>query len=88
MNSSTGGDVNIRKTQITRDVQKGGSLFSTVLSLGTNFLPVITKKVMPGLYFYVIKRGRHKSFNTSCNSCSASAILRYAKYLLLPLLSI
>ena len=50
MNSGTGVDIKISKTQIRKAIQKGGRLWSTLFSLGTKALPFVTKaasKVAP-----------------------------------------
>ena len=47
-----GTDFKISKTQISHVVKKGGSLFSTLLSLGAKMLPMpttVAQKVLPGL---------------------------------------
>ena len=52
MNNSTGVDLKISKTQISHVVQEGGSLWSSLFSLGTKALPYATKavtKVAPAL---------------------------------------
>ena len=52
MNNSTGVDLKISKTQISHVVQEGGSLWSSLFSLGTKALPYATKavsKVVPAL---------------------------------------
>ena len=52
MNSGSGVDIKISKTQIRKAVQKGGSLWSTLLSLGAKALPYATKaasKAVPAL---------------------------------------
>ena len=52
MNNGTGVDLKISKTQISHLVQKGGSLWSSLFSLGTKALPYATKavtKVAPAL---------------------------------------
>ena len=52
MNNSTGVDLKISKTQISHVVQEGGSLWSSLFSLGTKALPYVTKavtKVAPAL---------------------------------------
>ena len=52
MNNSTGIDLKISKTQISHVVQEGGSLWSSLFSLGTKALPYATKavtKVAPAL---------------------------------------
>ena len=52
MNNSTGVDLKISKTQISHVVQKGGSLWSSLFSLGTKAPPYATKavtKVAPAL---------------------------------------
>ena len=52
MNNRTGVDLKISKTQISHVVQKGGSLWSSLFSLGTKALPYATKavtKVAPAL---------------------------------------
>ena len=45
MNNSTGVDLKISKTQISHVVQEGGSLWSSLFSLGTKALPYATKAV-------------------------------------------
>ena len=52
MNNSTGVDLKISKTQISHVVQEGGSLWSSLFSLGTKAFPYATKavsKVAPAL---------------------------------------
>ena len=52
MNNGTGVDLKISKTQISHLVQEGGSLWSSLLTLGTKVLPYATKavtKVAPAL---------------------------------------
>ena len=52
MNNGTGVDLKISKTQIRHLVQEGGSLWSSLLTLGTKALPYATKavsKVVPAL---------------------------------------
>ena len=52
MNEGVGVDLKISKTQISHVVQKGGSLWSSLFSLGTKALPYATKavtKVAPAL---------------------------------------
>ena len=52
MNNDTGADLKISKTQIRHVVQKGGSLWSSLLNLGMRALPVASKaasKLVPGL---------------------------------------
>ena len=52
MNNNTGVDLKISKTQISHVVQEGGSLWSSLFSLGTKALPYATKavsKVAPAL---------------------------------------
>ena len=52
MNNGTGVDLKISKTQISHLVQEGGSLWSSLLRLGTTALPYATKavtKVAPAL---------------------------------------
>ena len=52
MNNGTGVDLKISKTQIRHLVQEGGSLWSSLLTLGTKALPYATKavtKVAPAL---------------------------------------
>ena len=52
MNNDTGVDLKISKTQIRHVVQKGGSLWSSLLNLGAKALPYATKgmtKVVPAL---------------------------------------
>ena len=52
MNNSTGVDLKISKTQISHLVQKGGSLWSSLLTLGAKTLPYASKavtKVAPAL---------------------------------------
>ena len=52
MNDGTGVDLKISKTQISHLVQEGGSLWSSLLTLGTKALPYATKavtKVAPAL---------------------------------------
>ena len=52
MNNSTGIDLKISKTEISHVVQEGGSLWSSLFSLGTKALPYATKavtKVAPAL---------------------------------------
>ena len=52
MNKGTGVDLKISKTQISHLVQEGGSLWSSLFSLGTKALPYATKavtKVAPAL---------------------------------------
>ena len=52
MNNGTGVDLKISKTQINHLVQKGGSLWSSLFSLGAKALPYATKgvtKVIPAL---------------------------------------
>ena len=52
MNNGTGVDLKISKTQIRHLVQEGGSLLSSLLTLGTKALPYATKavsKVVPAL---------------------------------------
>ena len=52
MNNGTGVDLKISKTQISHLVQEGGSLWSSLLTLGTKALPYATKavtKVAPAL---------------------------------------
>ena len=52
MKKGTGADVKISKTQIRKAVQEGGSLWSSLFSLGTKMLPFSTKaasKVVPSL---------------------------------------
>ena len=41
--NNTGVDIKISKTQIRKSVKHGGSLFSSLLSLGTKLLPYATK---------------------------------------------
>ena len=43
MNSGTGVDIKVSKTQIRKVIQKRGSLASTLLSLGTKALPFVKK---------------------------------------------
>ena len=45
MNNGTGVDLKISKTQISHVVQEGGSLWSSLFSLGTKALPYATKAV-------------------------------------------
>ena len=45
MNNNTGVDLKISKTQISRLVQKGGSLWSSLLTLGAKALPYTSKAV-------------------------------------------
>ena len=50
--NKTGMDLKISKSQIRKSVDRGGSLFSSLLSLGTKLLPYASKiatKVLPGL---------------------------------------
>ncbi|PFX14748.1 hypothetical protein AWC38_SpisGene21072 [Stylophora pistillata] len=52
INGGKGVDLKIRKTQITKVAQKGGSLFSSLLALGTKLLPKamnLATKALPGL---------------------------------------
>ena len=52
MRNGTGTDVKISKTQIRKAVQEGGSLWSSLFSLGTRMLPYATKaasKAVPAL---------------------------------------
>ena len=52
MNNGTGVDLKISKSQIRHLVQEGGSLWSSLLTLGTKALPYATKavtKVAPAL---------------------------------------
>ena len=52
MNNGTGVDLKISKSQIRHVVQEGGSLWSSLLTLGTKALPYATKavtKVAPAL---------------------------------------
>ena len=52
MNNGTGVNLKISKTQIRHLVQEGGSLWSSLLTLGTKALPYATKavtKVAPAL---------------------------------------
>ena len=45
--NNTGVDIKISKTQIKRSVKHGGSLFSSLFSLGTKLLPYATKVAKP-----------------------------------------
>ena len=45
--NNTGVDIKISKTQIRKSVKHGGSLFSSLLSLGTKLLPYATKVATP-----------------------------------------
>ena len=45
MNNDTGVDIKISKTQIRKAVKHGGSLWSSLISLGTKLLPYATKAV-------------------------------------------
>ena len=50
--NKTGVDIKISKTQIRRSVKQGGSLFSSLATLGAKALPFVTKaasKPLPGL---------------------------------------
>ena len=52
MNSGTGVDIKMSKTQIRKAIQKGGSLWSALFSAGAKALPYATKaisKVAPAL---------------------------------------
>ncbi|PFX20965.1 hypothetical protein AWC38_SpisGene14566 [Stylophora pistillata] len=52
INSGKGVDLKISKTQMTKVAQKGGSLFSSLLALGTKLLPKamnLATKALPGL---------------------------------------
>ena len=52
MRNGTGADVKISKTQIRKAVQEGGSLWSSLFSLGSRMLPLATKvasKAVPAL---------------------------------------
>ena len=52
MNNGTGADIKISKTQITKVAKQGGSLFSTLASLGARVLPYAVKglsKAVPAL---------------------------------------
>ena len=40
--SKTGADIKISKTQIRKSVKQGGSVFSSLISLGANALPYVT----------------------------------------------
>ena len=45
--NNTGVDIKISKTQIRKSVKHGGSLLSSLLSLGTKLLPYATKVATP-----------------------------------------
>ena len=45
--NNTAVDIKISKTQIRKSVKRGGSLFSSLLSLGTKLLPYATKVATP-----------------------------------------
>ena len=47
LQNNTGVDIKISKTQIRKSVKHGGSLFSSLLSLGTKLLPYATKFAAP-----------------------------------------
>lgn len=49
MRNNTGCDIKISKSQIRKAVKQGGSLWSSLVSLGTKLLPMVTKKVLPSL---------------------------------------
>ena len=46
--NNTGVDIKISKTQIRKPIKQGGSLFSSLLSLGARFLPMVAKPLAKG----------------------------------------
>ena len=46
--NGTGADIKISKTQIRKPIKHGGSLFSSLLSLGARFLPIVAKPLAKG----------------------------------------
>ena len=49
--NKTGVDIKISKTQIRKSVKHGGSLFSSLMSLGARFLPMVAKLRAKGALF-------------------------------------
>ena len=52
LKNGTGADIKISKTQIRKGIQKGGSLWTFLISLATRALPYVTKglsEVVPHL---------------------------------------
>ena len=60
--NNIGVDIKISKTQIRKSVKHGGSLFSSLLSLGTRLLPVVAKPLAKGALSALGSLGMNKIF--------------------------
>ena len=60
--NNTGVDIKISKTQIGKSVKHGGSLFSSLMSVGARFLPMVAKSLAKGALSALGNLGVNKIF--------------------------
>ena len=58
--NKTGVDIKVSKTQIRKSVKHGGSLFSSLMSLGAGFLPMVAKPLAKGALSALGNLGENK----------------------------